>query len=87
MEVDGQERKKSVLVQCFKSGVPANLEDAEGCVLYNHKVDRISGAGKTKSLLCMPQKDDQGAITAVLQCQLERSHYPVVAHIPLLAFC
>ena len=32
------------------------------------QVDRIPGAGKTKSLLCIAQKDDQGTITAVLQC-------------------
>lgn len=67
LEVDGQERKKSVLVQCFKSGVPANLEDAEGCVLYNHKVDRIHNSGKTKSLLCLAQKDGEGNVSSVLQ--------------------
>jgi len=67
LEVDGQERKKSVLLQCFKSGVTLNLEDAEGCVLYNHKVDRIHGSQKTKSLLCIAQKESDGKITAVLQ--------------------
>jgi len=59
-------KEQGIVGICFKIGQKVKVDDAYSDIRFNQEVDKLTGY-KTKTILCMPLKDENGEIFGVIQ--------------------